>query len=87
MIEIIGVILMVVGGINLVWFLLWALLAWSGTLGAKISKKVGTDNEHTDAAIKTGENFGKTAIKKFVTSAILLSIGAIMYYIIPNILV
>ena len=82
MIGIVGLILMLLGGVNIVWFLLWALIGWSGTLGAKLSKKVGTDNEHTDDAIAIGKDFGKKALSKGITSAVLMGVGAILYFLV-----
>ena len=53
--EIVGFLLMLFGGLNMAWFLLWFLLGWSATLGAKASKKLGTDNEGTDDSIALGK--------------------------------
>ena len=82
MISTIGIILMVIGGLNFAWFLLWALMAWSGSMGAKMSKKVGTDNENTDKAIAIGENFAKDALRKVITSLVIFGIGALMHYVL-----
>ena len=79
---VVGFILMLLGGLNMAWFLLWALLAWSGTVGAKLSKKVGTDNENTDNAIAIGQDFKKKALNKFITSAVLAGVGAILYFLV-----
>ena len=82
MASFIGIILMVTGGINFIWFLIWASLIWSGTAGAKLSKKIGTSNENTDKAIEMGKDFGKQALNKVLISVVLCGIGAILYYLI-----
>ncbi len=82
MVNLLGAILMILGGINIVWFLLWSLMAWSGTFGAKLSKKIGTDNGQTDAAIAIGQDFKKKLLSKVIISSILAAVGAIMFFLI-----
>ena len=81
MIAVIGAAFLLMGAVNMVWFLLWFLLAWSSTLGAKVSKKVGTDNENTDSNIQLGEAFKKEALKKFAISTALLIVGSLLSHI------
>lgn len=76
--EIIGFLLMLFGGLNMAWFLLWFLMGWSSTVGAKLSKKVGTDNDHTDEYIQLGENFKKEAFRKFTISTTMLIVGSLL---------
>ncbi|MEO0768389.1 MAG: hypothetical protein AAFY72_02995 [Cyanobacteria bacterium J06649_4] len=76
--EIIGFLLMLFGGLNMAWFLLWFLLGWSATLGAKASKKVGTANESTDDNILLGERFQREAFRKFAVSASMLIVGSLL---------
>ncbi|MEZ4437228.1 MAG: hypothetical protein R3F65_32950 [bacterium] len=82
MAEIGGYLLMILGTVNAVWFALWALIAWSGSVGAKMSKKVGTDNQHTDAAIEVSRDLGRQAIEKLTISAVLFGVGALLVYVI-----
>ncbi len=82
MINLLGAVLMIMGGINIAWFLLWSLMTWSGTLGAKISKKIGTDNDQTDATIAIGQDFKKKLLSKVIISSILAAVGAIMFFLI-----
>jgi hypothetical protein len=82
MIKIIGMFLIATGILNFAWFLLWALLAFSGSAGARLSKKVGTANSRTDKAIKIADSFGKEVLKKIATSAVLAGIGCTCYYLI-----
>jgi hypothetical protein len=82
MIKVLGMFLIGTGILNFAWFLLWALLAFSGSAGAKLSKKVGTANAGTDGAIQIANSFGKTALSKVGISAALVGIGCICYYVI-----
>ena len=66
------------GSVNMAWFLFWALLAWSGTAGAQLSKKVGTDNADTDKNIKLGKQIKEEAFRKFTISAALVIGGLIL---------
>ena len=40
MLILLGYTLMLVGGINMAWFVFWLIMAWSATSGAQISKQV-----------------------------------------------
>jgi hypothetical protein len=82
MIKIIGMFLIGTGILNFAWFLFWALLAFSGSAGARLSKKVGTANEGTDGAIHIADSYGKVALTKVATSAVLAGIGCLCYYLI-----
>ncbi|MGD1951367.1 MAG: hypothetical protein ACFB14_17220 [Leptolyngbyaceae cyanobacterium] len=81
MIALIGTAFLLMGAVNMAWFLLWFLLAWSSTLGAKVSKKVGTDNENTDSNIQLGEAFKREALQKFAISTGLLIVGSVLTHI------
>lgn len=75
-----GFLLMIFGVINLAWFILWALFGLIGSGSAKLSKKIGTDNEYTDGAISIAQNLKKEAVKKIAISAVLIGVGAVLYY-------
>ena len=77
-----GMVLMFLGGANFAWFLLWAMISGSGILGAKLSKKAGTDNEKTDDAIASGKEFAKKSIYKSVTSVVMFGLGALLYFVV-----
>ena len=81
MLALIGTAFLLIGAVNMAWFLLWFLLAWSSTLGAKVSKKVGTDNDNTDNNIQLGEAFKKEALQKFAISTALLIVGSVLSHI------
>lgn len=82
MAEIAGYVLMGLGAINAVWFLLWALIAWSGGVGARMSQRAGTDNAHTENAIEVSQNLGRQAVEKLTISAVLFGVGALLVYVI-----
>jgi hypothetical protein len=82
MIKVLGMFLIGIGALNFAWFLFWALLAFSGSAGARLSKKVGTNNEGTDDAIRLADSFGKIALTKIGISAALAGIGCICYCLI-----
>ena len=76
--ETIGFILILLGGLNLAWFLLWFLLSLSSRGGIAISRKIGTDNEQTDNAEGIARGLGKASIRKAVTSAVILVVGIVL---------
>ena len=79
MISDIGFFVMLIGGLNTLWRLLWFIMAQSSITGAKISKKVGTDNENTDKNIELGKSFSKQLINDLVPRVVVTAIGLLMY--------
>lgn len=79
-VSLIGFFIMLIGGLNFLWILLWYVLSLSGQAGAKISKKVGTDNENTDQYIEENKSFNKDLIQKLAVRGIVTFIGALMYF-------
>lgn len=70
---------MLLGGINTLWKLLWLVMAQSSMAGAKLSKKVGTDNENTDKNIEIGKSFSKQLIDDLIPRVVVTVIGTLMY--------
>ncbi|WP_338759386.1 hypothetical protein WAF17_11620 [Bernardetia sp. ABR2-2B] len=79
MISDIGFFIMILGGVNTLWNLLWLIMAQSSIAGAKISKQVGTDNENTDENIEIGKSFSKQLISNIVPRVAITLIGTLMY--------
>lgn len=79
MISDIGFFVMLLGGINTLWKLLWLVMAQSSMAGAKISKKVGTDNENTDQNIEIGKSFSKQLISDLIPRVVVTVVGTLMY--------
>lgn len=79
MISDIGFFVMLLGGINTLWKLLWLVMAQSSMAGAKLSKKVGTDNENTDKNIEIGKSFSKQLIDDLIPRVVVTVIGTLMY--------
>jgi hypothetical protein len=79
MLSTIGFFLFIIAGINAAWVGLFALLSWSGQVGAKISKKVGTANDNTDQYIEQGKSFSKELLTKLSWRLALTLIGYLMY--------
>ncbi len=80
MLTLIGFALMLVGGLNMVWFVFWLIMAWSATAGAQLSKQVGTSNGRTDSNIRLGKRVQTEAFQKFTVSASLLIVGSLLYH-------
>ncbi|MDH5654892.1 MAG: hypothetical protein OEZ34_03220 [Spirochaetia bacterium] len=72
--------LIIIGFINLIWFAFWVLLTWSGEVGVKLSKKLGTDNENTDQYAGIARSYKKEAIQKTIISAVLIGAGYLIKY-------
>ena len=72
---------MLAGGVRLAWVLLFYVLNVSGRAGAKISKKVGTDNDETDQHIETSKKFDKELIEKILWRGGVIVLGLILYLI------
>lgn len=70
---------MLLGGINTLWKLLWLVMAQSSMAGAKISKKVGTDNENTDQNIEIGKSFSKQLMSDLIPRVAVTVVGTLMY--------
>ncbi|WP_291727184.1 hypothetical protein [Bernardetia sp.] len=79
MISDIGFFVLLIGGINTLWRLLWLIMAQSSMAGAKISKKVGTNNENTAKNIEVGESFSKQILSDLVPRVAVTIIGLLMY--------
>lgn len=80
MLSLIGLVLLI-GGLTAGGFtLLWFLLSLSGTVGAKLSKKFGTDNEDTDKHIQQGENLSKSTFKKLLIELLVAGIGFLIWW-------
>ena len=76
--ETIGFVLILLGGVNLAWFLLWLLISVSSRGGIAVSRKIGTDNEHTDGAEGIARGLGRASIRKAVVSAVILGAGIVL---------
>jgi len=81
MISNIGFFILLIGGLNLVWVLFLALMSASGTAGAKLSKKVGTDHDDTDQNIELGKSLTNGFLKQVIPRAIVTLIGLLMYFL------
>lgn len=81
MLQLFGLILMIAGGARFVWVLLFYVLNISGRAGAKISKKVGTDNDYTDRHIESSKKFDKELQEKLLWTGSVLLVGLILYLI------
>ena len=79
MVSEIGWFIMLIGIIATIWRALWLVLTQAGILGAKLSKKVGTDNERTDEHIETGKNFREELITGILARGLIVLIGFLMY--------
>ncbi len=71
-----------IAGLNAAWVAFWALMGASSTVGAKLSKKVGLDNDSTDKNIELGKVFTGELIKKTVIRAGIALVAYIIYLII-----
>ena len=80
MLSLLGFALMLMGGINMVWFIFWLIMAWSATAGAQLSKQVGTSNSGTDNNIRLGKRIQNEAFQKFTVSTGLLIAGSLLYH-------
>ena len=76
--ETVGFIFILLGGLNLAWFLLWFFMALIGRGSIAVSRKIGTDNQYTDNAEGVARGLGKAAIRKAVISAVLMGIGFVL---------
>ncbi|MFP2997983.1 hypothetical protein ABN763_18875 [Spongiivirga sp. MCCC 1A20706] len=79
MVSLIGLIILIFAGINFCWILLWYVLNLSGKAGAQLSKKIGTDNKHTDEYLETGKHFSKELVQKLLWRFVLVIIGYLLY--------
>jgi len=79
MISSIGVIILLVAGINFAWILLWYVISLSGNAGAKLSKKIDTDNTNTDNYIEQGASFSKELKMKLLWRFVLMIAGYMIY--------
>jgi len=79
MISLIGLFLTLIAGLNALWSLLLYLLYLSGIIGAKASKKIGTDNNKTDEYIEIGKSHSKKFLLSFGWRLALTIIGYLMY--------
>jgi hypothetical protein len=80
MLSLIGLFLLVGGAAGTLWILFWYLLNASSQVGTKISKNIGTDNEHTDEYIATGKKFSKELQTKLLIRVTVTLAGLAMYY-------
>ncbi len=71
-----------IAGLNAAWVGFWALMGASGSAGAQLSKKVGTDNAQTDEAIKVGKAFTMEMVKKAGIRAAIATVAYIIYLIV-----
>ena len=80
MLTLAGFALMLIGGINMIWFVFWLIMAWSATAGAQLSKQVGTSNKNTNNNIRLGKRIQNEAFQKFTVSTSLLLAGSLLYH-------
>jgi hypothetical protein len=80
MLSLLGLFLMVGGAAGTLWILFWQLLNASSRAGAKLSKKIGTDNEHTDESLEQNKTFTKELKQKLTIRACVTLAGFLFYY-------
>jgi preprotein translocase subunit SecF len=80
MLSLLGLFLMVGGAAGTLWILFWFLLNASSQVGTNLSKKIGTDNEHTDEYIATGKKFSKELQTKLLIRVGVTLVGFALYY-------
>lgn len=78
-ISFISLMVAIIAAINTAWTFFLALMGASGTLGAKLSKKAGTDNANTDQNIETGKSFMMAMIDKTKYRAAVAIIAYVIY--------
>lgn len=76
--AILGAIIFYAGILNTAWVIIIYLITQSATLGAKISKKVGTSNKNTDSYIEQGRSFSNDMLVKIIYRAVITVIGYLM---------
>ena len=76
--AIFGAIIFYMGLINTAWVLIIYIITGSATLGAKISKKVGTSNDKTDSYIDQGKSFSNDMLVKIIYRSVITLIGYLM---------
>ena len=81
MLGTIGFILMALGGLNLAWFLLWLIISLIGRGSIALSRKIGTDNEHTDKPEGISKGLGASSIRRAVISGVVLAVGVVLFLI------
>ena len=72
--------LIILGFINLIWFGFWFLISWSGEIGTKFSKVVGTDNANTDKYAAMAAGYKKRALQRTVISAVVIGAGYLVKF-------
>lgn len=77
---VIGLIFMLIGTANLVWFLFWRLVAvWGGT-SVRLSKRGGSQDDADRSTGIAARRLGKGASRKMLMSACLLVVGFVLFY-------
>ncbi|TBX70701.1 hypothetical protein EZL74_03240 [Flavobacterium silvisoli] len=79
--SIIGMLLMLFGFANAAWAGLLYVLSLSAIAGTKLSKKLGTSNEKTDANLDKGVSMSNDLLKKVIWRLLLGCIGWLMFYV------
>ncbi len=79
--SIIGMLLMFFGFANAAWVEVLYVLSLSAIAGTKLSKKVGTSNEKTDANLDRGISVSHDLLKKLIWRLVLGCSGWLMFYL------
>ncbi len=80
MLTIILYFILIVFGLNAAFALIMFIVYQSGILGAKLSKKVGTNNQHTNKSIITGNKESKYYLKRFIITLTISAISGLVLY-------
>ena len=84
MVSLIGFWIAIIAGINAAWSLFLYIMFVAGVGGAKLSKKVGTDNKNTDANIEVGKNESKKYLRSFIIRSAIALIAYLVYIFVPE---
>lgn len=79
--SIIGIILMLIGFASVALVAVLYVVSLSAVAGIKISKKVGTANDKTDAYLEQGKSISNGLLKKLIWRLAIGCLGWLMFYI------
>lgn len=80
MISLTALIIAIIAGLNAIYALFIYVMYLSSIGGAKLSKKVGTDNSRTDENIAKGKVQSKAHLRSFVIRAVITIVAFGVYY-------
>ena len=79
--SIIRMLLMLIGFVNAAWVAILYMLTLSAIVGTKLSKKVGTANNKTNAYLEQGKSISNNILKKLIWRLIIGCSGWLMFYL------